>query len=82
MGAFLCGGGASRTQVLVLFATRKSPPKRAFTFSTSWFGELSALDLTSLHAAGANVGLADMTLFVTNGDLLDVRPKPAIRHAV
>ena len=45
----------------------------------SWLG---ALDLASLHAAGADVGLANTALLVANGDLLDVGLEPAVRHAV
>ena len=43
---------------------------------------LGALDLASLHAAGADVGLADMAVLVANRDLLDVGLEPAVRHAM
>lgn len=33
---------------------------------------LCALDLSSLHAAGADIGLANLTLGITDSDLLDV----------
>ena len=43
---------------------------------------LRAGDLAGLHALRADVGLADMTLSVLDGDLLDVGTEPAVRHAV
>ena len=43
---------------------------------------LGALDLAGLHAAGADVGLADMAVLVANRDLLDIGLEPAVRHTV
>ena len=43
---------------------------------------LCALDLAGLHAAGADVGLADMALGVADGDLLDVRTEDAVGDLV
>ena len=43
---------------------------------------LGALDLAGLHAAGANVGLADMAALIADGDLLDVGLKPTVGHAM
>lgn len=43
---------------------------------------LRALDLTCLHAAGADLRLAHMTLCITNGDLLDVGLEHSVAHAV
>ena len=43
---------------------------------------LCALDFASLHALGADVGLAHMTLAIADGDLLDVRAEHAVGHAM
>ena len=43
---------------------------------------LCALDFASLHALGADVGLAHMTLAIADGDLLDVRAEHAVGHTV
>ena len=43
---------------------------------------LGALDLASLHAGGADVGLADAALLVADGDLLDVRAEHAVGHSM
>ena len=43
---------------------------------------LCALDLASLHALRANVGLADMTLGILNRHLLDVGTEYAVGNAV
>ena len=43
---------------------------------------LRADDLAGLHAARADVSLADMALRITDRDLLDVRAEPAVRHAM
>ena len=47
---------------------------RAFT--------LCALDLSGLHAARANVGLADVAVLVSNRDRLNIGLEPAVRHAM
>ena len=43
---------------------------------------LCAFDLASLHAGGADVGLADAALLVADGDLLDVRAEHAVGHSM
>ena len=45
-------------------------------------GNLGALDLAGLHATGADVGLTDMAVVVTDGDFLDIGLEPTVRHAV
>ena len=47
-----------------------------------WCGWLRAGDLASLHAARADVGLADMALLVADRDLLHVRTEHAVGHAM
>lgn len=43
---------------------------------------LRAGDLAGLHAAGADVGLADVALLVADRDLLHVRTEHAVGHAM
>ena len=43
---------------------------------------LRAGDLAGLHAAGADVRLADAALLVADGDLLDVRTEGAVAYAM
>ena len=47
-----------------------------------WCGWLRAGDLAGLHAAGADVGLADVALLVADRDLLHVRTEHAVGHAM
>ena len=43
---------------------------------------LSAFDLAGLHATGANISLADMTVFIADRDFLNVGLEPTIGYAV
>ena len=43
---------------------------------------LCALDLACFHAAGADVGLANVAVLILDGDLLDVGAEPAVRDAM
>lgn len=45
-------------------------------------GASGALDLASLHAVRAHVGLVDMTALVLDRDLLYVRTEHAVRHSM
>ena len=85
------GERRSNTQTQVEYANigrpyKESPHLRAFLllFCTGGSGEvpLRALDLASLHAARADVGLADAALLVADGDLLDVRTEHAVGHSM
>lgn len=49
---------------------------------SDWSALLRALDLAGLHAAGADVRLADAALLVADGDLLDVRTEHAVGHSM
>ena len=63
-------------------ATQKSPRCGLFQCSEKTGECLSALDLTSLHAVGADVSLANMALCVLDGNLLHVRTEGTVGHAV
>lgn len=65
-----------------LDATQKSPRRGLFQCSKKTGECLSALDLASLHAVGADVSLANLALCVLDGNLLHVRTEGTVGHAV